>query len=181
MTRCSDLCLLTALVLAPPAFGQGLVSDAFGLFDPETDTVGRAEWSGQQGASTLIAPQDADQILIYAGPKSLVAGVDSGQVCAILIDRHGNMVVDGTPVSLTIDGKTVDVKSHAGLATLVFKPAPVAAEVLLGAASGTLQSARAVLGVVADVRSVSSSLEGPLPVVPSETALLHKSCEGFIL
>lgn len=165
MIRCSDLAL--ALLLSTPAGAGPLVADAFGLYDPAT-SGDRAAWSGVTSTGT-IAPRGPDHIAIFAGPKSLVAGHDRGHVVAIVLDRAGNLVADGTPVTLTIAGTRQTVRTWHGIAEVLILPRTHAGDLFAGATSGDRQSPRAMLTVVADVGSIRPQVASPLPAPQSET------------
>lgn len=165
MIRCSDLAL--ALLLAAPAAAEPLVSDAFGLYDPTT-AKDRAAWSGLTSVG-VIGPGAPDRIAIFAGPKSLVAGKDPGHVVAILLDRAGNLVADGTAATLTIAGTRHSVTTDQGIAHIVVPPATRAGDLFVGAEAGDRQSPRAMLSIVADLRSVRPQVASPLPTPLGET------------
>lgn len=165
MIRFSDLAL--ALLLAAPAAAEPLVSDAFGLFDPAAQPQ-RATWSGWTSAGR-IAPGAPDQIVVHAGPKSLVAGQDPGHVVALVVDRAGNLVADGTPATLSIDGASTGTRTQHGIAHRLVPPGPKARDLFVGAASGDRQSSRAMLSVVADLGSIRPRFATPLPTPQGET------------
>lgn len=165
MIRCSDLTL--ALLLAAPAGADPLVADAFGLYDPTTAGE-RAEWSGMTSAG-VIAAGAPDRIAIFAGPKSLVAGKDPGHVVAIIFDRAGNLVPDGTPATLTIADTRHVVPTQHGIAELLIPPGTRAGDLFAGAAAGDRQSPKAMLSIVADIGSIRPEVAGPLPDPRGET------------
>lgn len=158
MIRCSDLAL--ALLLAVPAAAEPLVSDAFGLYDPTT-AGNRAAWSGLTSAG-VIDPGPPDRIAIFAGPKSLVAGKDTGHVVAILLDRAGNLVADGTPATLTIADTRTFVPTEQGIAHILMPPGTRAGDLFVGATAGDRQSPRAMLSIVADLASIHPQIASPL-------------------
>jgi hypothetical protein len=167
MIRSSDLAL--ALLLAAPAGAEPLVSDAFGLYDPAA-AGDRAAWSGLTSAGS-IAPGTPDRIVIFAGPKSLVAGKDAGHVVAIIVDRAGNLVADGTPATLTVAGVRTAVRTEGGIAQRLIPPATGAGDLFAGVASGDRQSPKAMLSVVADVGSIRPQIASPLPDAQAETVV----------
>lgn len=178
MTRCSDLALaLCAFFLAAPALAETLVSDAFGLYDPATSAPERRDWAGwtEGSAGTDIVPQEPDQLVIFAGPKSLVAGKDAGHVVAIVVDRFGNLVADGTPAFVTVSGAPTATEIKGGIADLLVQPRTRAEELFVGVTAGQRQSPQAMLGVVADIASIRPGLAGPLPDVTSDTAFEVRS------
>ncbi|WP_103255624.1 hypothetical protein [Tabrizicola aquatica] len=168
MTRYSSLLpLLIALPLAGTAASQTLIADAFGLYDP-TSAPGRQSWAGWTSAG-LVAAAGPDRVLILAGPKSLVAGKDPGHVVALVLDRHGNLVADGTPASVTVDGTPFPTPTRGGIADLLVPPMTRAGEVFAGATAGDRQSPKAMLGVTADLASVAPALEKVQSNVTGET------------
>ncbi len=172
MTRCSDLGpLLAALVLVHPAMAETPVSDAFGLYNPATTAVERQAWAGWTGGDTphYIAPQDPDRLVIFAGPKSLVAGKDPGHVVAIVVDHLGNLVSDGTPSAITVDGASTATKTTGGIADLLLSPRTMAEDLFVGAAAGARQSPKAMLSITADLQSVPPRLSEPLSDAASDT------------
>lgn len=173
MTRCSELGLaLAAVLLAGPALAEKLISDGFGLFDPATASPERRAWAGwTDGATTTqVAPQEPDRIVIFAGPKSVVAGKDPGHVAAIVVDRFGNLVADGTSAAITVSGASVATETTGGIADLLLAPRTTAEDLLVGATTGQRQSPQAMLSIVADIASIRPRLFGPLPDVASNTS-----------
>jgi hypothetical protein len=178
MTRCSELALvLGTLLLAGPAQAETLVSDAFGLYDPATSAPERRDWAGwiDGPSATAVAPQEADRLGIFAGPKSLVAGKDPGHVVAIVVDRFGNLVADGTPASVTVSGAPTASVTTGGIADLLIQPRTKAEDLFVGVTAGRRQSPQAMLGIVADIASIGPVLSGPLPDVASDTAFETRS------
>lgn len=178
MTRFSDLWLvLAAFSLAEPVRAETLVSDAFGLYDPATSAPERRAWAGwtDRGTAVVIAPQETDQLAIFAGPKSLVAGKDQGHVVGIALDRFGNLVADGTPAQVTVSGASTATITTGGIADLLVQPRTKAEDLLVGVTVGQRQSPQAMLGVVADIGSVRPDLAGPMPDVTSDTAFEIRS------
>ena len=166
---------LLALILtlsSTPAWSGGFVADAFGLYSAADTRDGRELWAGTQRptsegrSASRRMPEGPDRILVFAGPKSLVAGSDDGHVVTVLLDRHGNLVADGTPVEMRIAEETASLRTLGGIADRLFQPPPSARELLIGATSGQRQSARAMVRVVADIGSVTpqlASLPGSFP------------------
>lgn len=128
--------ILSAICLAAPAWTQTLASDAFGVFDAGSDAA-RAEWSGHSapivapgalaGDGTFVSPGGAETVLIYFGQKSLSQGSDTALIAALVLDRHGNLVADGTDVSLVAADGRQSASSLHGIASR-----PVAAGEALG-------------------------------------------------
>lgn len=156
--------LFILLWLPFAAASEGYVADAFGLSlqGPAQD---RGGWSGLR-ASQNVQPQDPDQVLILLGPKSLVAGKDRAHATALVFDRHGNLVADGTPVTITVEGRATETVTRDGIADHLFKPTPKAREIMAGVTVGTRQSARAMIRVVADIGSIAPSA----PIGPTDIA-----------
>ncbi len=178
MTRCSDLALAcVALLVAPPAWAEPLVSDAFGLYDPASAAPGRRDWAGMTVGKSLteIAPKGPDRLLIYAGPKSLVAGKDRGHVVAIVVDRFGNLVADGTAATITLSGAAVQTVIKGGIADLLVPPRTKAEDVFVGVTAGDRQSPQAMLTSVAEIASIHPAIQTPLPDVASDTAFEVRS------
>lgn len=178
MTRCSDLAfVLATILLAGPASAEALVSDAFGLYDPATSAPERRDWAGWTDGptATVVAPQEPDRLVIFAGPKGLVAGKDPGHVVAIVVDRVGNMVADGTAASVTISGVSTATETTGGIADLLLQPRSKAEALFVGVTAGQRQSPQAMLSIVADIDSIRPGLAGPLSGVASDTAFEVRS------
>lgn len=170
MTRCSELALiLAALVLAKPTAAEPLISDAFGLYDPATAAPERLDWSGwtEGGPDARIAPEAPDRLTIFAGPKSLVAGKDEGHVVAIVVDRHGNLVSDGTASTVTVSGASTSTKTTGGIVDLLVAPRTQAEDLFVGVTTGQRQSPKAMLSIVADIASIRPAMSGPGPDLAS--------------
>ena len=167
--------LIIALSLsAAPAVAEEYIADAFGLMLPGAEPDSRALWSGLQisadGRETMQQPQAPDAILSFAGPKSMVAGKDEGHLVAIILDKYGNMVADGTEASLRVDQDRIATVTRAGIADHLFLPTPIARTLILGATSGDRQSARALQRVVPDIDSIAPTLvTPPSDGIPYET------------
>jgi hypothetical protein len=167
MTRCSDLGLiLAAALLVPPALAEPLVSDAFGLYDPATTTAERQDWAGLTTgtAAKVVAPGDPDELLIFAGPKSSVAGKDPSHVVAIVVDRFGNLVADGTPALVSVDGAPTAAQVTGGIADLLLPPRTKAEDLFVGVTAGQRQSPQAMLSIVADIASIRPDLSDPATI-----------------
>lgn len=169
MIRCSDVLLILGPLLASPAGAQDYIADAFGLVPAEAAQDERARWSGLRDNGTLVSPGQPDRVLIFAGPKSLVAGKDAGHLVAIALDTAGNLVADGTPAQITVAGRHHDVITQSGLASLLLTPPPVAADLLVGATVGPRQSPKAMVSVVADLGSISPTIAAGPNNIPAET------------
>ena len=160
MIRFSDLGpILAAVLLASPARGDMLFSDAFGLYDPATSAPERRDWAGwvQGDDPTVILPHGPDRLAIFAGPKSSVAGKDQSHVVAIVLDRFGNLVADGTPALVAVQATPTATETRGGLAELLLAPRREAADLFVGVTAGQRQSPQAMLSIVADIASIRPS------------------------
>jgi hypothetical protein len=172
MTRCSDLALiLAALLLAQPSAAEPLISDAFGLYDPATTAPERLDWSGwtEGGPDARIAPEAPDRLTIFAGPKCLVAGKDEGHVVAIVVDRHGNLVSDGTASTVTVSGVPTPTETMGGIADLLVAPRTLAEDLFVGVTTGQRQSPKAMLSIVAEIASIRPALAGQGPELATDS------------
>ncbi len=156
------LALLLVLSSCPAVAGE-FTADAFGLFRSAEANGPRGTWAGyrtssRSGEPRHHAPGAPDRLLIVVGPKSLVAGKDKGHAIAILLDRHGNLVADGTPVDLRFGEDTVSVATRTGITDHLFMPRPMAREITFGASTGERQSPRAMVRVVPDLGSIAPEL-----------------------
>ncbi|MFM7442335.1 MAG: hypothetical protein ACKO2N_00265, partial [Tabrizicola sp.] len=174
MIRCSDLIAALAL-LASPAVADPLVSDAFGLFDPGTSARERLDWAGWTSAVGLVPPQATDAVVIFAGPKSLVAGRDPGHVVGVAMDRHGNLVADGTSAKVAVAGAVTKTRTVGGIADLLVPPQTLAETQFVGVEVEHRQSPKAMLGITADIASLRPRLESPLPTAKLESELVIAS------
>jgi hypothetical protein len=113
--------------------------------------------------------------VIFAGPKSLVAGKDPGHVVAIVVDRFGNLVADGTAASVTVSGAATATVTKGGIADLLLQPRTKAEDLFVGVTAGQRQSPQAMLGIVADIASIRPGLAGPLSDVASDTSFEVRS------
>ncbi|MCU0826162.1 MAG: hypothetical protein MUE52_01850 [Tabrizicola sp.] len=169
MIRCSKLAAVLALMPAiGPAVADPLVSDAFGLFDPSRTAPERHAWAGWRETGRPVAPDAPDVLVIFAGPKSMVAGKDPGHVVGIVLDRFGNLVADGTPALATVAGTPTPIVTRGGIAELLVSPQTLAGELPVGLGAGARQSPKAILGVTADIASIQPRIEGPLPLAQAE-------------
>lgn len=173
MTRCSDLGpILAAVLLAPPALAEPLVSDAFGLYDPAISAAERQDWAGLTtgGAAKVIAPGDPAELLIFAGPKSSVAGKDPSHVVAIVVDQFGNLVADGTPAVVSVDGAPTETEVTGGIADLLLPPRTKAEDLFVGVTAGPRQSPQAMLSIVADIASIRPEVADAAATITADTA-----------
>lgn len=178
MTRCSDLGpILAAVLLAPPALAEPLVADAFGLYDPATSAPERHDWAGLTTgeAAKVIAPDEADELLIFAGPKSSVAGKDPSHVVGIVVDRFGNLVADSTPATVSVDGAPTETQVTGGIADLLLPPRTKAEDLFVGVTAGLRQSPQAMLSIVADIGSIRPDVYEAATTVTADTAFEVRS------
>lgn len=163
---------ILALILIPVS-GQceDFFGDAFGVLPLSGLSEERSKWAGARrlGQTTSHrAPEDAGDILLFVGPKSLVAGKGNGHAVALVLDRSGNLAADGQEVSFTLRrGQNSRALTRFGFADVPFVPDHVAATHLAGATLGVLQSARASYRVTSDLSQSSSriaTLSEPIPM-----------------
>jgi hypothetical protein len=100
------------------------------------------------------------QRLFHLGEKSLTAAGAMGQVAAVVLDKHGNLVADGTKVTLTTDQRRVNALTVEGIAARLFEPGSYAGSYHAGAAIEGLQSGRVEYHVYADLGSMRPTLSG---------------------
>jgi hypothetical protein len=111
--------LLSALLagLASPLEADGLRGDAFGVF-VEAEDPDRMAWAGlnsdlgppgdEPSDHVIVAPGSAATVLIQFGEKSLARRTGVALLAAIVLDTNGNLVADGTAMSLRAgDGASV--------------------------------------------------------------------------
>lgn len=159
MTRCFKFAIVFVLS-AGPASADAFVSDAFGLFDPDMTAPERRDWS------EVGPPQ---RLIIFAGPKSLVAGKDPGHVVAIVVDRSGNLVADGTTANVIVAGVETATETRGGIADLLIVPQTRAGELFVGVSAGAGQSPKAIMGVTADIGSIRPEVADALSGIASDS------------
>ena len=147
------------ILLTSASAGAETVSDAFGILPANALSEERAAWAGSRdGRETdLIDADEASAILLFIGPKSLVAGKDDGHAVVLAFDQHGNLARK-SDVEFRLSDITRSAPLADGLADVLFMPEPTAGTFTGGARIGDLQSARALYRVVADIASVQPSL-----------------------
>ena len=157
MTR--YLAMIGLLGFAAPVLAQDLKADAWGLADPAD--LDRAAWAGARiaaaGESATVTPLFANDILLFVGQKSLVAGQDTGQAAALVLDRNGNLVMDGTTVQITLDNRKFPTTVVNGIADHLFESTR-AGHYHAGAATQQMQSNRAEYDIIPDLLSVVPTL-----------------------
>lgn len=157
------LIALLFLLFSSPASAGDYVADAWGLVAADDFDEIRAAWAGHRvqagsDAPEMQSPEAPDLVIVFAGPKSLVAGKDLGHVAAIALDRHGNLAEDGTPVLIRIGAETAQTTTRHGISDHIFDAPTRARELTIGAATDQRQSPRAMVRVVADLSSISPTL-----------------------
>jgi len=168
--------LLTAQLAAQMAAAQGVTTDAFGILP--TDALGdRANWAGlrqsDDGSATRQTAGPTDAVILFVGPKSIVAGAEPGHAVALGLDVFGNMV-NGAPAGFALGyGQSLPAETRHGIADVLFTPPPEARNHLAGAEVGGVQSARADYRVTAHLATVQ-------PQVGSETGTLLPETFGEI-
>lgn len=165
-----------ALALLPSSgLADDFVADAFGLYPAGNPAGERALWSGQTelvggngNGSQSIAPQEPETILFFLGPKSLVAGKDTGHAVAIAIDRNGNLAEDNTAMRFVLNAEPSTTLTQHGIAGHQFLASTRTGLFFAGAATPGRQSGRAEFTVVTDLTSVMPSLKQPdeTPLLP---------------
>lgn len=167
------------LCLASPAFGQGVVTDAFGIRSDAPSP--RDGWSGWverldngnlSGASVAAGP--GQEVLFYLGEKSLTAGGRAGQAAALILDALGNLVADGTEVTLTTADQSQSRRTLRGIASRRFDPGPQAGQFHAGAAIDGWQSGRVEYQVQPDLASLATAWrDDPAPVLAEDMHILE--------
>lgn len=158
------LALISLMVAAGPTCAQEVSTDAFGILPTPANTGERSNWS-----DVVPKGQVASSILSFVGPKSLIAGKDTGHAVAILFDAHGNLVSDGEQAEFVVGPVTHSIPTLNGIADLRFQPDPIAGEFEVGVSSGLSQSARATYRVTADLESLTPSVVDQATALKIET------------
>jgi hypothetical protein len=154
------LFLITLFLWTDAAQAEGLISDAWGLSgggDPM-----RSQWAGWQQsegpAGVATAPGAGTEVLFFLGAKSLVAGDGIAMAAAIVLDGQGNLVTDGTGVTMTLDRAVTQVTTTNGIAALTFTAGTKAGQYHAGAAIAGVQSGRAEYVVTPDMARITPRL-----------------------
>ena len=166
-------------------FAQAVTTDAFGIVPGVMPEGSRQHWAGLRGHETgaeRVAPDTAAaSAILFAGPKSVVAGKEDEHVVVLALDRHGNML-DGASVRFSIaPQEPVTRVTQKGIGDVRFRPDTRAGAYLAGADLGTdleegadgepqgaVQSARADYNVTADLASVAPRLVAPEAEIGAE-------------
>ena len=152
--------------LAPALHAQELIADAFGLYRPGPGTESRARWAD---GSRVVAGAP-DHVLIFAGPKTLVAGEDQGHLVALSLDTWGNLAGDSARF-VYHDGAEALAPVRFGLADHLFDAGPSARAFLAAATVDGRQSQRADYAVIADLASLTPRILPPAGPVPPDSAI----------
>lgn len=149
--------LLMLGLLATSASAEDVTTDAFGVF-PSALLESRENWAGYRtttgGASSVQRPSDADAVVLFVGPKSIVAGIEPGHAVALVLDGHGNLL-HGVSTEFELGfGDTIKVETRLGIANHLFRPPPESGAFLAGASVDGIQSARADYRVTAHLATV---------------------------
>lgn len=148
------LALISLLLAASvPAAAQTYSTDAFGVAPRDAGSSNRTNW-----ADTITHPVEVEDVLLFVGQKSHVAGRDVAHAVSVLVDRYGNFVADGTRATMILNGEPVPVETIKGIAEVVFDPGTVAGNFDAAVVSGNMQSARATYRVTADLADIVPSI-----------------------
>lgn len=164
-------------LIGGPALAETYANDGFGIVPTAALSDERAAWAGlQDGDGTAVVPSGAPaSVLLFIGPKALVAGKDEGHAVALAFDPHGNLVQDEkVKFSLETNG-TLASNVADGIADVVFTPPPYSGTFAGGASVGKMQSARALYRVTADLEGVVPDFEGALSIRAEMFASLSSS------
>lgn len=149
---------LAIILMTNGANASDYLSDGFGLVPAKSVSQQRAAWSGLitgPDGATERAPENAENVLIFVGPKSLVAGADDGHAVSLNFDRHGNLVADGLSVDFRVGStQMTDPATLNGIGDVLFRPEPTAGSFVAGATLQNRQSLRATYRVTADMNSL---------------------------
>lgn len=165
-------------VLATPLAAQDHVSDAFGILPAEALSNDRAAWAGFRTGDVPVVTKagEADALVIFVGPKALVAGRDEGHAVALAFDAFGNLV-QGAQASFSLETNgAMGAEVRNGIAGVLFRPEPAAGTFAAGVSIGPLQSPRALYQVTADLASVAPAIE-PAADLEAETVATISSTE----
>jgi hypothetical protein len=165
------------LLLCLPAPAAAFVTDAFGVH--EAADASRAAWSGlseeiADGAvqPRWVAPGPGRTVLFLLGAKSLTAGGAAGQAAALVLDGQGNLVADGTAVSLTLGPAVAGVTTRRGIAASPLRPGRVAGQFHAGAAIAGQQGGRVEYVVQPDLASVPPVIAPPPEALAEDFGLI---------
>lgn len=159
-------------VLAAPLTAENHVTDAFGILPAEALSKDRAAWAGLRGGETPTSTEagEAEAMLIFVGPKALVAGRDEGHAVTLAFDAFGNLV-QGAQASFSLEtNSTMGAEVRNGIAGVLFRPEPAAGTFSAGVSIGPLQTPRALYLVTADLASVVPAIEPPANLGPESVS-----------
>lgn len=165
-------------ILAAPLAAQNYVSDAFGILPAEALSKDRAAWAGLRTGDVPIVTKagGVDALLIFVGPKALVASRDDGHAVALAFDAFGNLV-QGARAGFSLESNgLIGADVRDGIAGVLFRPDPVAGTFAAGVSIGAVQSSRALYLVTADLASVVTAIE-PAADLEAETVSTFTSTE----
>ena len=167
------------LCMSSPALGQEAVCDAFGIRaagpSPRENWAGWEEKLASRTITGSVVPAGVGlDVLIYLGAKSLTAGGKTGQVAALVLDEYGNLVFDGTAVTLTTNNQAVIRPTQNGIAARRFSPGTVSGQYHAGAAITGRQSTREEYEVQPDLSSMTAMWrDDPVPIRAEDMHLLE--------
>lgn len=172
--------VLIAIVLCTrPVTADGYLADAFGIVPTDQQSVERAHWAGVRTTATateIKAAETARTSLFFLGPKSVVAGIEELHAVALVLDRHGNLASDDTPVNFTLNGVQLSGSApEYGIGEHIHRPAPIAGSYVGAAQVKNVQSQRAMFRVTSDLGSVALQLTPPPRAIPIETLVRFES------
>lgn len=170
--------LIVLLTTSALAQDRGYVADAFGVVPAaQFSETEREKWAGVQQViipdhsprMSQSHPKQVDNVLLFVGPKSAVAGTDQVHAVAIGLDRLGNLVGGGEAVSLVVQGHdTMTAQTNFGIADQLFMPETAVGMFHVGASTGQRQSARGEFRVVPDLASVDLQINPRTDVLSQE-------------
>ena len=162
--------IFVTMLFAAPVAAETYLSDAFGIVPEAALSAERTAWAGLRDGTTQqrVTADDADAVLIFVGPKALVAGKDEGHAVALSFDRYGNLAQDAQVSFLLESNDMLDTPLQDGIGDVLFVPEPRSGTFSAGARVNSLQSTRALYRVTADLDSVAVAVDGA-PAIRAET------------
>ena len=152
------------ILLAGPAGAEPVVTDGFGILPTRLLSPDRATWTDAPTGGAPADPGDPATVLLFAGPKLLVAGRDRAHLVALGLDQHGNLVRDGQIATFSMpDSALPDQRTRNGIADILHLPQPKARRMTVGAQIGDRQSPPADLAVTADLSALFPRIRAPEP------------------
>ena len=152
-----------SMLLAGSAMAEPVVTDGFGILPARLLGPDRAAWSDAATGGAAAEPGDPATVLLFAGPKLLVAGRDRAHLVALALDPHGNLVADGLAALFTVADRPqpVDAPTRNGIADILYLPPPKAARMTVGVRIGDRQSPPADMAVTADLSQLVPTIRPP--------------------